>query len=353
MTAVPSSIDNLQSAIGNFLRTPIRFLLLLACTVSTGCSQLIDPNVPEAIQSITEPQFGGEYLLYRPSNYDRKFTWPLFVVCHSSFPDSPNRRLRAWTQLAESRGFLLVAPRLGGEKGTRPSDESGLKKPLDDETHILAVIQHVRAGHTISEDRVFIHGFSGGAASALRAGVMNPRTFRAIGLTQPRFDPARLSDVAGRIDPNQPVFLSYSTADVMTGKEGRLCADWLRSHGADVRIDPAGSRRDGDADRHVAFFEQTIRKEPWMHIAVDPTGVRNPLEMRFKLLTAVSPSTYRWQFGDGGESPIAEPLHAYAKAGSYRVTVTIAGYPNGPHTRIMDLSVPEGTLRPAHGPSAP
>lgn len=319
--------------------------------VIAGCSQYIDPNVPEPIQPFVEPQFGGEYLLYRPSSYDRNKAWPLIVVCHSSFPDSPNRRLRAWTEFAESHGFLLVAPRLNGVKKSWSRDAGRQdKQQRDDETNVLAVVQHVLAAHSISEDRIFIHGFSGGAVSALRAGLKHSQVFRAISVTQPRFESAGLSDVGTWIDPYQPVYLDYSVADIMTGKEGRLCADWLRAHGANLREDPVGSAKGADTERHVAFFQHVIRKEPWIHVTVAPTGAQNPLEMRFKLLTTTPPSRFRWQFGDGDESPIAEPVHAFTKRGSYRITVTVEGPAIGPSTRIVDLSVPEGTLRPAHGP---
>ena len=85
-------------------------------------------------------------------------------------------------------------------------------------------------------------------------------------------------------------------------------------------------------------------------MTVAPTGLQNPSEMRFKLLCGTAPPRYRWQFGDGDESPVAEPVHAYAKPGTYRVTVTVEWPKNGPHSRILDLTVPDGLLRPAHGP---
>jgi len=88
-------------------------------------------------------------------------------------------------------------------------------------------------------------------------------------------------------------------------------------------------------------------------VAVAPTGLHNPLEMRFRLLSAAVPSRFRWQFGDGDESPVAEPVHAFAKPGTYRVTVTVEWPKSGPHTRIVDLNVPDGTVRPAHGSPAP
>jgi dienelactone hydrolase len=348
MTVTPFDIRH--SAFDIPRRSGQLFLTLLFCLLFSGCSQYIDPNVPEPIRPFIEPQFGGEYLLYRPSSYDRNKAWPMIVVCHSTFPDSPNRRLRAWTELAESHGFILVAPQLSGAKRSWSCDaDEKRKRQVDDEAHILAVIQHVRAAYNISDDRILIHGFAAGAAAALRAGLKHPQTFRAISVTHPRFEPAELSDVGPWIDPYQPVYLSYSTADIITGKEGRLCADWLRAQGANLRDDPIGSAVGADAQRHVAFFQQVIRKEPWLHVTVAPTGLQNPLELRFKLLSSAVPARYRWQFGDGDESPVAEPIHAFAKPGTYRVTVTVEWPKSEPHTRIVDLAVPDGTVRPAHG----
>jgi dienelactone hydrolase len=351
MTVTPFDIRH--SAFDIPRRGALTFLNLSIYLSFSGCSQYIDPNVPEPIRPFVEPQFGGEYLLYRPSSYDRNQAWPVIVVCHSTFPDSPNRRLRAWTELAESHGFILVAPRLTGNKNSWIAGANKEKKPRDDETHILAVIQHVRAACNVSDDRILIHGFAGGAASALRTGLKHSQTFRAISVTQPRFEPGDLADVGLWIDPYQPVYLSYSVAEVFTGKEGRLCADWLRANGANLLDDPTGSAVGAHSERHVAFFQRVIRKEPWIHVTVAPTGLHNPLEMRFRLLSAASPSRFRWQFGDGVESPVAEPVHAFAKPGTYRVRVTVEWPKTGPHTRIVDLSVPDGMLRPAHSPPAP
>jgi len=342
--------DIRHSTFQNPGRYSLAFLASLISLCFTGCSQYIDPDVPEPIRPFVEPQYGSEYLLYRPSSYKREQAWPLIVVCHSSYPDSPNRRLRAWTKLAESHGFLLVAPQLNGVKKSWSLDANKEgKQQHDDELHILAVVQHVRAAHNVSDDRILIHGFAAGATSALRAGLKHPQTFRAISVTQPSLEPANMSDVVSWIDPHQPVYLSYSATELFSGKEGRLCADWLRASGADLRIDPAWSPKGDDAGRHVTFFQQVIRQEPWLHVAVAPTGLQNPLEMRFRLLCQSLPSRFRWQFGDGDESPVAEPIHAYAKPGTYRVAVTVEWPKTAPHTRIVDLDVPDGTLRPAHG----
>ena len=75
----------------------------------SGCSPYVDSRVPEPIRPVVEPVLGREYLLYRPSGYDKRLTWPLIVVCHGAFPDNPNRQIRVWTELAESDGFLVLA----------------------------------------------------------------------------------------------------------------------------------------------------------------------------------------------------------------------------------------------------
>ena len=313
------------------------FVFLLAA----GCSQYIDPDVPEPIRPFVEPEFGGEYLLYRPSSYDREQAWPLIVACHSSFPDSPNRQIRDWTELAERYGFLVVAPRLKGSGSSWTKNAAQRSQPAqDDETHILATIRHVRAGHTISEDRILIHGWSDGARAALQTGLRNPTVFRAISLTRPDFDESDLAGLAGAVDPYQPVYVNFDVSDALTGKHGRRCVDALRAIGANLREDTTGHARRSDGQRAVEFFQNVIRKEPWLHIRASASGEDRPLETRFSLLSSHAPKRYRWEFGDGDQSPVAAPVHAYAKPGTYRVTLTVEGPQGTEHRRTLDVTVP-------------
>jgi pimeloyl-ACP methyl ester carboxylesterase len=318
--------------------------VILCATImalSTGCSQYIDPNVPEQIRPFVEPEHGRDYLLYRPSNYDRERAWPLIIVCHTSFPDSPNKQIRAWTELAESRGFLVAAPKLRAtSKSSRPKAAARIRLLRQDEDHILATIQHIRAGHTVSDDRVFIHGWAGGAHAALHAGLRHPELFRAISLIGPKFKSGYLVDVGNGIDHYQPIFVNYSVSEALAGKQGSRCVDWLRSRGANLHEDPAGLARKTDTAGVVDFLEDVIRKDAWIRIGAFPTGENNPLEVHFKLRCSYTPLGYRWEFGDGDESTIARPIHVYAAPGTYRVAVTTRG-PNGREDhRTLDLKVP-------------
>ena len=331
------------------LKVAARLLLLctLIVTVTTGgCSHLIDPNVPEPVRPCVEPELGREYLLYRPSSYDPQLAWPLVVVCHTSFSDSPSRQIRNWTQLAESHGFLVAAPRLKGTRKTLPPKAA--KQRLlqrQDERHILATIRHIRAGHNISSDRIFIHGWSGGAYAALHTGLKHPQTFRAVSVIGPKFNAGYLTDVDDSLDHYQPVYVNYSVSDAITGKHGRQCVDWLRSTGANLWENPMGSARAGDCRHVVDFYKEVTRKHPWIHIRAYPASDDNPLEVQFKLRCSYAPARYRWEFGDGDESPVAEPIHAYSDPGVYTVTVTLEGLKGRQDHRKVCLTVPGARIR--------
>ena len=326
-------------------RAVVAIVILVMGVSASGCSQLIDPNVPAPLRDLVEPKFGREYLLYRPSHYDRKYDWPLIVVCHTSFPDSPNRRIRAWTEAAESYGFLVAAPKLKGIKRIRPPKaDKQIALQRKDEEAILSMVRHIQAGHNVSEDRIFIHGWSGGAYAALHTGLRHADLFRAISLMHPKFNAGFLGDAARHVGPHQPIELSYSMTDAITGKRASECLRWLRMHGADVRHDPGGGLSATGMQRPLQFFENVVRDHPWIHIRAVAGAERAPLEIQFKLRVSHKPTFHRWDFGDGVTSTAAEPLHAYREPGTYLVSVTVGDDRDREHRRAIRLSVPSGTF---------
>lgn len=321
------------------------FTVLISLSFIAGCSRYIDPNVPELIRPYTEPEFGCEYLLYRPSSYDKQYGWPLIVVCAGAFPDSPNQRIRAWTQHAEKFGFLVVSPTLEGNRASWLSSAAKqIPEQREDEKRILSTIRHIRAGQNVSDDRIFIHGWSGGAPVALRTGLRHPDVFRAIALSQPRFDEACLADTEALVDRHQPVFVHYDISDVITGRQGSECVEWLRSHIENLLESPYGSVRPDEMEPAVEFFEDVVRKVPWIRIRAIPSESDHPLEVQFKLRCSFEPTCYRWSFGDGEVSTEAEPIHTYAEPGDYVVSVSVDGSGGREHTRSVLLCVPEGVL---------
>jgi len=313
-----------------------------------GCVSKIDSSAAEPIRSFVEPEHGSGYLLYRPSSYDRRYSWPLVVVCHSAFTDSPRRQIRDWAQVAEREGMLVAAPTLTAVRKSfarKPKVQRELLR--EDEARILSVIRHVCAGHRVSEDRVFVYGYSGGAHSAVFTGLRHPGMFRAIGLVSPAFDEAYLSAGDIAVAPHQPVFLNYSVADSITGKNGRRCAKWLRGQGAAVHVDAHGKADRTEVPRVAAFFGDVVRRRAWMNIRTRPTADGNPNARQFELRATPKPKTVRWSFGDGDESSVTRPLHIYARPGSYRVEVHATFDDRESDSRSVVLAVPQGTTAPA------
>lgn len=327
------------------------FIAALACGLATGCQKDVDPKVPEPIQSFHEPEGDTEYLLYCPSSYNRELLWPLVVVCHTSFPDSPNQQIRHWTEQAEAKGFIVVAPKLKGiMRALPPKAAKQIELQREDERRILAAVRHVRAGYSISGDRIFIYGWSGGCHAALYTGLKNPDVFRAISLLQPKFQSGFMTDVQGSIDPFQPIYVNYSSTDAIIGHYARDCVEWLRSKGTTVKDDGIGPARADQTHRAVEFFESVIRRDPMVRVYAYPAGDGNPLKVHFKVRSSYEPTAYRWVFGDGSESPVAEPEYVFPAPGTYRVTVIIESKGGHQDRRSVDVDVPHLRVK---GPARP
>jgi len=305
-----------------------------------GCQSYLDPSVPVAIRPVMEPEFQQQYLLYRPSNYDRNMAWPLVVVCAAGFSDSPDQQIRDWTLLAERNGFLAVAPRLRGNRpGLFTSSAEASAALWEDERRILATVRHVQAAYTVSDDRIFIYGWAGGAQSAVFTGLRHPETFRAVAVFQPRVDVEALVDARRGVDSQQAVLVYTNAADAIWGHPAGECVTWLRDSGADVTEDPTGPARRTDGARAVDFFDRVIRSRAWIHVVAASPDPKRPSEFRFAVRSSFTPAALRWRFGDGAEANVVEPVHTYAKPGSYRVEVELRDAQGKTHERSTEITV--------------
>jgi|CXWL01.1.fsa_nt_gi dienelactone hydrolase len=288
---------------------------LFLCCIATGCASLTGRDLPESLIVSHDPALGREYLLYRPAAYDRDQAWPLVVACHGGFGDSPKVQIKLWRELADKYGFLVAAPRLlsGGKAEKLP----------DDERHLLSVLDHVRAGQSISDDRVLMYGQGPGAFPALVTALGAPDVFRTVALADPRFRVEDLTATNRALDPYQPLLIRYNSRDVVLGRHVQESVDWLRSHGANLRADTFGGKDPATSlQRVVEFYQHVIRSEPWVRIRAAPTGSGDLMELSFQVRSSNPLQELHWQFGDGAESTDVQPVHRYAAPGSYTVHVT-------------------------------
>lgn len=327
---------------GIWMARTLALLLSVSCVALTacGCRAVGIGTETGTTVSRQDPEQGRAYELYRPTNYDRTKAWPLVVVCAGGWFDSPKSQIDAWKSLADSRGFLVVAPKVRGLPGGLKPDPAAWTQTLkENEAQILSALRHVQAGHNISPDRMFIYGWSDGAVTALFAGLRNAPLFRAVSVAQPDFEDGMLDDVRGRVDSYQPVQLRYATNDAITGKSGRSSEAWLRANGADVRVSKVGSLTRKEVAAPVEFFEQVILGEPFVRIEVSADG-GSALGRKFEIRGASQVARYHWEFGDGDTSPVAQPAHVYPIAGTYRVRVLLELAGGSRVERTTDITVP-------------
>ncbi len=76
------------------------------------------------------------------------------------------------------------------------------------------------------------------------------------------------------------------------------------------------------ADRLSGWFVPTGPVPPTANFSGTPTSGPFPLNVTFTDLSTGAPTSWAWDFGDGGTSTSQNPSHSYTTAGSFTVTLT-------------------------------
>lgn len=86
-----------------------------------------------------------------------------------------------------------------------------------------------------------------------------------------------------------------------------------------------------DTNTKTNYISVTVGSGPVADFSGTPLTGAAPLTVTFTDLTTNAPTSWSWNFGDGGTSTLQNPSHAYTTAGSYAVTLT-ASNTCGPNT---------------------
>jgi pimeloyl-ACP methyl ester carboxylesterase len=306
-----------------------------------GCPQYADPTVPNPIRRVEEPSTNNDYFVYVPSRYQSDEPCPLVILCHGTTPwDTALRQIRDWVSLAEDKNFIVAAPKLKGTRGDLPpAPQAQIRKQRDDERTILATVRHVSGANHIDPTRVFLTGWSAGGYAVLHTGLRHPEIFRALTIMQGNFDARFVTDAKEHIDPYQPVYVIYGTTDVLTGGQSKDCMEWLYDHNVyvfDGQV--SGPHRSHPKVAHE-FFEKVIEEIPWLTIRATAADTNDPYTITFKARSSFQPAGYRWTFGEGNTSSMAEPSFKFEE-GTHEVILETA-MPNGKRLkRSIRVDVP-------------
>lgn len=73
----------------------------------------------------------------------------------------------------------------------------------------------------------------------------------------------------------------------------------------------------------TALAAPTIEKAPIANFTATPRIGNEPLKVVFTDRSTGSPTSWKWNFGDGKTSNDKSPVHIYSKIGKYNVTLTV------------------------------
>ncbi|MBP7034636.1 MAG: PKD domain-containing protein, partial [Methanospirillum sp.] len=99
--------------------------------------------------------------------------------------------------------------------------------------------------------------------------------------------------------------------------------------GSDTKTEKDYISVTGDIPPPVAMFEAT------------PLSGSAPLTVQFTDLSIGPPTSYAWDFGDGGTSTEANPSHVYSAGGTYTVKLTVKNS-GGSHTMTRENYISVG-----------
>ncbi|MGH9764899.1 MAG: PKD domain-containing protein, partial [Blastocatellia bacterium] len=118
----------------------------------------------------------------------------------------------------------------------------------------------------------------------------------------------------------------------------------------EVTDDLDGNARPLATSYSIGCYEaNTTVTNPVIDFTATPVHGIAPLTVNFTDETTGSPSTWGWDFGDGGKSTVQNPSHTYQSSGSYSVSLTASGTGfSGGKTRLNFITVgsPTGEFAP-------
>ncbi|MGB6032797.1 MAG: PKD domain-containing protein, partial [Bacteroidota bacterium] len=106
---------------------------------------------------------------------------------------------------------------------------------------------------------------------------------------------------------------------------------------------PGGS----DTESKTGYI--TVSTSPVADLSGTPTSGNAPLTVNFTDLSTGGPTSWSWDFGDGGSSTTQNPSHQYSAAGTYTISVTATnGCGSTTETKTGYVTVTEPTAQSMH-----
>jgi poly(hydroxyalkanoate) depolymerase family esterase len=127
------------------------------------------------------------YEQYVPSTYQPGTPVPLVVALHGCTENADvYRQLSGWDKLAEAKGFIVVFPQQSSSRNYQSCwnwfQSADMQRGSGEPSIIAGIATSIEQKYSVDSHRVYVAGFSAGAAMANVMGATYPDLFAAVGV---------------------------------------------------------------------------------------------------------------------------------------------------------------------------
>jgi len=203
----------------------IAILFVSAAGPSTPADDTPLPGQQRTARLDTQIRFTMDYLLFLPSDYEKKESWPLMLFLHGAGERGDDLELvkkHGPPKIVDEKkdfAFILVSPQCKPKRWWEP-------------TELTALLDDVVARYKVDQDRIYVTGLSMGGFGTWSLAAYTPHRFAAI------------VPICGGGEqywtkrfPHLPVWVFHGAEDkVVPPERSQEIVDALKKHGGNVQL---------------------------------------------------------------------------------------------------------------------
>jgi len=212
----------------------LSFVLLSSGILKPALAQDALSNPGDHDVEITVGTLKRAFILHVPTGYNGSMAVPLVVMLHGHGGTAKGISKVGWSEEADSNTFLVAYPQAERAKPNLPvgpgnpptwndgSNRAGIPQ-VDDISFLRALLSKIATYLKVNKQRIYLAGFSNGAAMTFHAGIAMSDQVAAIGMTAGAF--FERADPTLKLAHPMPLIYMIGTSDNLNPLAGDSARD--------------------------------------------------------------------------------------------------------------------------------